>query len=360
LRDTGGYTAVASNHARFIVGVRGWLDSAIAHAQHLAAFESPLTPFGVAVACCLIAGGSWNVSSEATRHRLLVAIAASGLAAMMSLSVLVLVAAVMALREGLAQLRGQRDEAHVGRPLAWTMLAAWWIAMTLTTPLYHPYPRLILPWLVAGWLLLGQQLARWTATDVTDVANVTKNSHAQPGRRLALAAAIGAVLMLVAIPTRFASRGIPSLQPRTAIARLADQLVSQVTTHAPDGNVVIRVWGEPALFFQLSNRSPRRLLMQPAGGLAVIRPGEQPPAIPVFLAVGPHALDGRPPSPDAFRDYRHLDSFEVIPGLQVRLNQPPARRDQPMIFHLYRWKPPTGVSRETPQAARRSSTRTTR
>ncbi len=345
LRDSGGYSEVATNHARYIVGIRGWLDSAIAHAQHLAAFESLLTPLGVAVACCLITGGPWNITSQANRRRLLVAIAAAGLTAVLSLSALVLVAAVMALRDGLAQLRARSHTISGDRTLAWTMLAAWWIAMTLSTPLYHPYPRLILPWLVAGWLLLGQQLARWTATGVTDV---TEKSHDQPGRRLALAAAIGVVLMLVAIPTRFASRGIPSLQPRTAIARLADQLVSQVTKQAPDGNVVIRVWGEPALFFQLSNRSPRRLLMQPAGGLTVIRPGEQPPAIPVFLAVGPHALDGQPPSPDAFRNYRHLDSFEVTPGLQVRLNQPPARRDQPMTFHLYRWKPSTSVSRETP------------
>jgi len=354
LQDTGGYTAVATNHARYIVGLSGWLDSAITHAQHLAAFESPLTLIGVAVACCLITGGPWRFAPAAIRRRLLVAIAAAGLAALLSFSLLVLVAAVMALRDGLAQLRGRSHQTPSDRPLAWTMLAAWWITMTLTIPLYHPYPRLILPWLVAGWLLLGHQLARWTAADSTD------NTYPQPGRRLALAGGIGVVLLLIAIPTRFASRGIPALQSRTAIARLADQLVSEVTQQAPDGNLVIRVWGEPALFFQLSNRSPRRLLMQPAGGLTVMRPGEPPPAIPVFLAVGPHALDGQPPSTDAFRNYQPLASFEVTPGLQVRLNQPPARRDQPMTFHLFRWKPPTSVSRETTQAARRSRTRTTR
>ena len=361
LQGTGGYTAVATNHARYIVGVFGWLDSAIAHAQHLAAFESFLTPLGVAVACCVVAGGSWKITSADLRRRLPLAIAAAGLTAVLSFPVLVLAAAVMALRDGLAQLRGRNQQTPDDRTLAWTMLAAWWIAMTLSTPLYHPYPRLVLPWLVAGWLLLAHQFARFAAADETDA---TGTARTQPDRRLALIAGIGIVLLLIAIPTRFASRGIPALQSRTAIARLADHIVSEVSRHAPDGNVVIRVWGEPALFFQLSNRAPRRLLMQPAGGLRVIRPGEQPPAIPVFLAVGPHALDGQPPSPDAFRDYQPLGSFEVTPGLQVRLNQPPARRDQPMTFHLYRWKPPptplNSVSRETPQAARRSRTRITR
>ncbi len=78
LQGTGGYTAVATNHARYIVGVFGWLDSAIAHAQHLAAFESFLTPLGVAVACCVVAGGSWKITSADLRRRLPLAIAAAG------------------------------------------------------------------------------------------------------------------------------------------------------------------------------------------------------------------------------------------------------------------------------------------
>jgi hypothetical protein len=234
------------------------------------------------------------------------------------------------------------------------MLAAWWIAMTLTTPLYHPYPRLVLPWLVAGWLLLGHQIARWSAADSS------ADTPTRSGRLLPLAAGIGLILLLIAIPTRFVSRGIPALESRTAIAELAGELVAVVSEQVPEGNLVIRVWGEPALFFQLSRRSPKRLLMQPARGFQVIRPGEQPPGIPVFLVIGPHAFDGRSPGPDALRDYEPVGSFEVTPGLQVRLNQPPARRNQPMSFHLYRWKPSKDVSRETPQAARRSSDRTTR
>lgn len=356
LKDTGGYAAVATNHARYFVGLSGWLDSARTHAEHLWLFESPLTAFGVALACCLAAKHPGRFTWNAIRRRLALATLLAGLTAAVSFPTLVLIAAAQTLRDAWPHLRQhqhqQQENTHY--TLAWAMLAAWWVAMSLTTPLYHPYPRLALPWLVAGWLIVAQQIAR---------LNSHEPAPDQPprfGRRLAVAAAIGTALLLAAIEIRFASRGIPALEPRTAIADLADQVIATVSEHAPTGHSVIRVWGEPALFFQLSNRSPRRLLMQPAGGLEVVRPGEPPPDIPVFLVIGPHATDGQSPNPDAMNDYQPLRTFEAKPGLQVQRNQPPARRDGPMTFHLYRWKPTTRVSRETPQAARRSSTRTTR
>lgn len=354
LQQTGGYTVVASNHARYIVGLSGWLESAVAQSEHMSSFESLLTIVGVVMACWLAQAASSRFTWNAIRPRLLLAAAAAGLAALGSFAALVLAAAMLAIRDGLAELRGHQQPDSRGRSLAWTMLAAWWIAMTLTTPLYHPYPRLVLPWLIAGWLLLGRQIARWSA------AGLPGEPPATPRHLLPLAGGIGLVLFLIAIPARFESRGIPALEPRTAIAGLADKLIAVVSRQAPDGNAVIRVWGEPALFFQLSNRSPARLLMQPAGGLKVIRSGDQPPEIPIFLVIGPHALDGRTPAPDAMREYEPISTLEITPGLQVRRNQPPARRERPMTFHLYRWKPGADVSRETSQAARRSNDRTTR
>jgi hypothetical protein len=356
LKDTGGYAAVATNHARYLVGLSGWLDSARAHAEHLWLFESPLTAFGVALACCFAAKHPGRFTWNAIRRRLALATLLAGLTAAVSFPTLVLIAAAQTLRDGWAHLRQhqhqQQENTH--HTLAWAMLAAWWVAMSVTTPLYHPYPRLALPWLVAGWLIVAQQIARLIYHEPAP------DQPPRIGRRLAVAAAIGTALLLAAIPIRFASRGIPAMEPRTAIAHLADQVVATVSEHVPKGHSVIRVWGEPALFFQLSNRSPRRLLIQPAGGLEVVRPGEPPPDLPVFLVIGPHATDGQNPKPDAMIDYQPLRIFEAKPGLQVRRNQPPARRDGPMTFHLYRWKPPARVSRETPQTARRSSTRTTR
>ena len=118
---------------------------------------------------------------------------------------------------------------------------------------------------------------------------------------------------------------------------MADQVIEAVSKQVPSGNAVIRIWGEPALFFQLSNRSPERLLMQPAGGLQVIRPGEQPPDIPVFLVIGPHAGDRQTPSDD-LGEYESVGTFEATPGLQVLRNQPPGHRNRPMVFRLYRWR----------------------
>lgn len=334
LKDSGGYSAVATNHARYIVGLTGWLSSAVNQIEHMASFESPLTFVGVLTACWFAAGTPSRFTWNVIRPRLLPAVAATGLVAIGSFSALVLVAAGLALRDGLSRLQ-RNDRVDPDQGLAWTMLAAWWIAMTLTTPLYHPYPRLVLPWLVAGWLLVGRQLAGWTTTVSPSEKSPDSSSPNRP--ILSLAAAAGLVLLLLAIPTRFISRAIPAIAPRTAIARLADQVVDAVSIQVPSGNAVIRVWGEPALFFQLSNRSPDRLLMQPAGGLKVIRPGEQPPDIPVFLVIGPHAGDGRIPI-DPLSEYDSVGTFEATPGLQVLRNQPPDRRDRPMTFQLYRWR----------------------
>ena len=354
LQSTGGYTAVTDNHARYVVGLAGWFESAVSQANHMAAFESLLTVAGVALACCLSTIRPECFTWNAIRPRLPMAVAAAGLVAIASFPALVLAAAASTLRDAMTGRKNPGSDEREDRSLAWAMLAAWWISMTLTIPLYHAYPRLMLPWLVAGWLLLGRQLARVGA------GRSPGTSSTETGRFLPLVGLIGAVLLLVAIPSRFVSRGIPALEPRTSIADLADEVVAVVTRQVPEGEVVIRVWGEPALFFQLSNRSPRRLLMQPAGGLKVIREGESPPKIPVFLAFGPHALDGRAASPALVQEYELQETFQVTPGLQVRRNQPPARRDQPMTFHLYRWRLNRDVSRETPQATRRSSTRTTR
>ncbi|MCH2589741.1 MAG: glycosyltransferase family 39 protein [Planctomycetales bacterium] len=334
LEDTGGYSAVTANHARYIVGLTGWLSSATSQVEHMAAFESPLTFVGVLVACWFANGMPRRFTWNAIRRRLLPAVAAGGLVAIGSFSALVLVAAGLALRDGLAKLR-HNDPVTPDQGLAWTMLAAWWIAMTLTTPLYYPYPRLVLPWLVAGWLLVGHRFACWTTFG--SPSEQSPDAASPDGRTLPVAAATGLVLLLLAIPTRFLTRGIPAIAPRTAISGLADQVIEAVSNRVPSGNAVIRIWGEPALFFQLSNRSPDRLLMQPAGGLQVIHSGEQPPDIPVFLIIGPHAGDGHF-HPDALHEYEPVTTFEATPGLQVLRNQPPDHRDRPMAFRLYRWR----------------------
>ena len=334
LEDTGGYSAVTANHARYIVGLTGWLSSAASQVEHMAAFESPLTFVGVLVACWFTTGTSERFTWNANRRRLLPAVAAGGFVAIGSFSALVLVAAGLALRDGLAKLR-HNDHVAPDRGLAWTMLAAWWIAMTLTTPLYYPYPRLVLPWLVAGWLLVGHRLACWTAPG--SPSEKSPGASSQNETILTVAAASGLVLLLVAIPSRFLTRAVPAIAPRTAVVGVADRMIEAVTNQVPSGNAVIRVWGEPALFFQLNNRSPDRLLMQPAGGLQVIRPGEPPPDIPVFLVIGPHAGDGQAHT-DALHEYDSVGTFETTPGLQVLRNQPPDHRDRPMAFRLYRWR----------------------
>lgn len=337
LGQTGGYGPVARNHARFLVGIPGWVGAAVEQARNLMQIESVLTVAGLVLATWLATGlarptgrFTWN----AIGPRVLLPLALAGLAAAVSFTLLVIPMAIFALADGFRQARHRTAQSTPcdNRHLAWGMLAAWWIAMTLSTPLYYPYPRLALPWLIAGWILVGRQIVTWTTA-------AGDPRPTRPRWQLLTAAGLGLVLLIVAIPGRLLPRGIPAWQPRTAIADLSDQLIGRVLAANPDGLTVIRVWGEPALFYQLNTRAPDRLLLQPAGGLSVIAPGQPAPEAAVFLVVGPHVIADDETRQQDWSAFTLIDSFKIRPGLQVRLNQPSDRREQAMTFRLYRWRP---------------------
>ncbi len=340
LQPGGGYSEIAANHARYVVGLNGWFASATFQWGHMTQLESPLGWLAVLlVGFCLPATGqdtrrfTWNVLGRRLRHRAPKLAACSGLVAIAGFPALVIVAAATSLGDAWRHVRRHPDteptEDNLAQSLAWGLVASWWISLTLTTPLYHPYPRLVLPWLVAGWLLVGRQLDRWMSQD---------HGRVSRKRRLAMLVA-GGVAIGCAIPGRFSPLGFPALAPRTSMMRLAQSVLKSVEDQSPAGRVVIRVWGEPALFFQLSNSSSRRILMQPTGGPQVVADGQPAPTIPVFLVVGPHVRESGAVAGNALQDYNAVDSFQTTPALQVQLNQPPARRGLPMSFHLYRWDP---------------------
>ncbi|MDP7278054.1 MAG: glycosyltransferase family 39 protein [Planctomycetaceae bacterium] len=332
LGETGGYGPVARNHARFLVGISGWPASAIEQARNLMQLESLLTVLGLLLASWLASGPVGRFTWNAIVPRLLLPLLLAGFAAVASFTLIVIPLAIFALVDGFREIRRRTAKSLSGddRHLAWGMLAAWWIAMTVTIPLYYPYPRLSLPWLVAGWILVGRGIV--TLTTAADVAN-------RSGRQSLAVAGLGLLLLIIAVPAGLLPRAIPAWQSRTAIADLADQLIDRVTTAHPEGLVVVRVWGEPALFYQLSVRGPQRLLLQPAGGLAVIGPDQPVPEAPVFLVVGPHVIESDQARQQDWSAFTQVDGFKIRPGLQVRLNQPSDRREQAMPFRLLRWHP---------------------
>ena len=168
------------------------------------------------------------------------------------------------------------------------LLLAWCVGLTLTTPLYRPYPRLALPWFISGCLgIVGIYFG----------ANRFENARIPrwlgiPAAALMVFAVIG--LEFIEVPRSRDARWVAGWQLRTALADLAPQVqgaVRRVIAASGSRDVggkraVLYVFAEPGLFFHLSADD---LGVAPAGSLDFLKPDAPSTGLPTFLVSGPHA-----------------------------------------------------------------------
>jgi hypothetical protein len=190
-----------------------------------------------------------------------------------------------------------------GRLPGW-LLAAWYVGLFLTTPLYTPYPRLTLPWLMASWLGAGMAIgalighdenpgqAQVESADSADRAPAGDNLNDPPPASQRSAVALLLVALIIAgagLEWFMAHRGVPGWEPRTGMADAAPAImkaIQGVPSLAGQNDLesfVVYTYGEPAALFQL------RL-----AGVRWVRPVkdlEMPPSrLPTFVLCGPQAL----------------------------------------------------------------------
>jgi hypothetical protein len=193
---------------------------------------------------------------------------------------------------GFVQHHSGSDSDPGGRRLAGWMLAAWWIGLLVSTPLYRPYVRLMLPWLAACWIAGGALLAHLARGKSPGMIAAEGRARLWSAVKVLFAIAIIAVAWQVGAG-RLNARGMVAWQPRTGLVQVAAEIAREAAEIAarqqpgqPDQKVVY-VYAEPAMLFQL------RLLgldpVRPVGGLAFARPDAPPSPVPVFLVAGPHA-----------------------------------------------------------------------
>lgn len=317
--ERGGYAAVTANHARYFDGPTYWRDNLAQQIANVNWFESPVSGWITGgVAALLIASiwvsrgpaagtddGSSPSGSGAVRIWLsaiaagLGATAVSGIVPLFPL-LLGVAAFGFGCRVSEALFRSSRESFTPGRALATWMGAAWFVSMFLATPLYHPYPRLTLPWLLATWvgvgfaieqvyLVLGAgAVSRETAPDGGTVG--------PPGssRRHRVLGAVACLLGVFMLPWPghapwWRHTFLPS---RIGLTEASQQLVEQAKSHAPGQRKVshlIYVYAEPAVFYQLSRLAGEDVAVGPVSDLAFVN---QPPGrveVPVFFVSGPHA-----------------------------------------------------------------------
>ncbi len=327
LQPDGGYSAVSANHAQYFFGLHGWWDDFKRQIANQRFYESWLTASGVILAWLMPAviqrlgvsspadepssqsAAGPAAASETTDSR---AVESMGVVAEMSRRIHMLSAAATlagvslliawfgfcavfaALFLGFVGLAvlvqprlGDPDaDRRRARNLSTWLLAAWFLGLLVAVPLYKPYPRLVMPWLVCAWMTSGacveQALAwasgRWAARQVSP-ATQTRFSWTMWAF---LAGGIGVLAIGVASRLSLAgSREIPGWQDRTLRSHIVRQAAQFARKLAP-GKPVFLVYGEPALFFDLAIEG---LDPQPplGGDFSFLRPGQKPLPQPAYL-----------------------------------------------------------------------------
>jgi len=327
LQPEGGYSAVSANHAQYFFGLSGWWDDFKRQIANQRYYEGWLAAAGMILAWMLPViiqrpraagstdsstagaetkppestgetGGQSGISGglfpEASRriHLLTVASLLAGVSLVIGWLGFSAVFAVLFLGFVISatflprRVGDQEPEASRARNLAGWLLAAWFLGLLVAIPLYKPYPRLVMPWLVCAWLASGAcvgGLLSWAAERRSSSDAVRATPTRFDWQRWVLLVGAIAVLAL-GVVSRLSlarSRDIPGWQDRTVRANVIRQAAQFAGKRAP-GKPIFLVYSEPCLYFDLAveGHDPQPPL---GGDFSFLAPGKKPLPQPAFL-----------------------------------------------------------------------------
>jgi 4-amino-4-deoxy-L-arabinose transferase-like glycosyltransferase len=346
LEARGGYAAVAANHRGYLVGLSGWWNSLTEQAGKLIeldgwlSFHAPLA----AILVCLCfqrfstRRSTWNRLSE---NRLaLVALPVTIGLGMVAGSHSVALVAAAGIIWLLALPIGTVDSMTSAEPvrLAGWLLAAWYVGLFLTTPLYTPYPRLTLPWLTACWLGAGVLIGLVVGGE-ENRTSVRADAPDSIGHRLASRGSVSAlptsqrmavIMLLLAVVGASAGlewfvshTGVPRWEPRNGLADAMPEVLRAIqgstglTVRADPESFIIYTYGEPAALFQLRLAGVR--WVRPIKDLGLANPAAPRLKLPTFVLFGRQAR-ATPGFSEQLADRRdRLHLVARIPYRQSRL-----------------------------------------
>ena len=198
------------------------------------------------------------------------------------------------------------DEAALGH---W-ILMAWFVGLSVATPLYHPYPRLLLPWVIV--VIIGGAIG---------LRALTRGADPTPDKpellvrvRPAPMAILGALTLLFVIAGR--SLPLPAWEERTGLSRVAELIRAEIVEELASRprsetgiDFVAYVVARPALYYHLAAHEPKHhaesafessepsaqsrelrlpydYITQPAPNLGMIHPGNTDDRTANFLIAG--------------------------------------------------------------------------
>jgi dolichyl-phosphate-mannose-protein mannosyltransferase len=320
LQSQGGYGPIAANHAKYFVGFTGWLDSAARQIANQYVFGVWCTATAVlasAAVPALLRYGKLNGSPWRCYGGFGAAIFGLYL---VSVLVVPVGAAIGLARMLIAfHLAPKLDDAWRRRTIGCLLVLAWWGGMLVATPLYTPYPRLALPFVLASWIGMSLNFA--------DFLDATEQRFYESKVGVFWA---GAFLATIAVVLLLLGRAPPQIEvssDRRGLLQIANQMRARDITHQPRA---IYVFGEPAMYFQL--RAAGEELVGPVENIPAAAAVIDGRAAPTFLIVGPHAQHDPQFQKQwlaAKERWELVQAFEYTPSAIVWLDLNDPRRSPP-------------------------------
>lgn len=297
LQKYGGYGVVAENHRGYLRPLAQWGFNAWEQGGNLAAQSGGLTAVSLSAVLAVASLGwrkpPWFVVPAAAWCALMTGWAALEMGPAVILAVVVGMGLAVdhfsasRMRTTFSQPVGGDDP---GTRLATWLITAWFVGMSVSTPFYHPYPRLVMPWLLAA--LLGATVwmtqCPWTA-------------GARAALPLALLLLPAAVFVERSLPNSWGTTGwnMPAWQDRSglrdAASEIAETFRRERPPHEPAVVYVYTGHSDPAVFFHLAAMlGPEGAVVLPAGDFSFIsrhRSAATPFAVTSLVAINARPLE---------------------------------------------------------------------
>lgn len=281
LQKQGGYQAVATNHRQYIGGINGWGSAAVRQLAHVGLYDNWLgTPYEVYTASAVSKNldlvieerhreiyddppasmsflrtlSQSNLDELASRPELrsdpLKALVMESSILpwilVLSMPLLLFTASVCGCLQAIAS-KSRPSAANFG----WFALA-WICGLSVATPFYHPYPRLILPWLMGVWLGTGLAI-QWLVQSgrfLGPPAIGALRWHAHWIEVLAVGCLAACCLIRCLAGTNHA------WEDRSGVARSVEGLATLIKNQTsrqgfPGEESIVYVYGEPAIVFAM-------------------------------------------------------------------------------------------------------------
>ncbi len=350
LQETGGYLAVSANHRQYFKGLGSWWKNFEIQTEHLRVLQHYMT--GGLGALSVFGIIYWlrnqaDISDETQEARpsdrkclesnwILGCVYVVIFFSSASVVVCVVISSFL-IYECYSSRSLIMKDSMLG--LSVLVSALWMTLLVVLTPLYYPYPRLLMPAMIGSIVaysltieLLGRKSLEWWKANRDEKRLKQVEANRPVIRFFNAMLVVTGLLGALGLGTRIYA-------PRTGLAKSVSEVVKAVR---PDGNLeaplIVYVYGEPAAYWHLSQQ---RVLAGPVSNLDFANPEARQKGIELYLVTGPHA--GQTPvfgeQMEAKKEFfEEVGRYQFKPSLLVTMDEVEGLKEEVEELVLWRVK----------------------